>query len=57
MAENTNFVGGEDLLRSRGVDVVNLQDGEITRKIGSRVRGERHIGTRILARWTGLSVA
>jgi creatinine deaminase len=31
MAENTNFVGGEDLLRSRGVDVVNLQDGEITR--------------------------
>ncbi|EIW75840.1 cytidine deaminase-like protein [Coniophora puteana RWD-64-598 SS2] len=28
IGENTNFVGGEDLLRSAGVEVVVLQDGE-----------------------------
>jgi cytosine/creatinine deaminase len=28
MGENTTFVGGEDYLRSRGVEVVNLDSGE-----------------------------
>ncbi len=28
MGENRTFVGGEDLLRSRGVEVVNLDSGE-----------------------------
>jgi len=31
MAENENFVGGEDLMRARGVEVVNLKDPEITK--------------------------
>jgi len=28
MGENRTFVGGEDLLRARGVDVVNLESDE-----------------------------
>lgn len=31
MAENDNFVGGEDLLASKGVEIVNLHDAEITK--------------------------
>lgn len=31
MAENKNFVGGEDVLKAHGVEVVNLQDPKITK--------------------------
>lgn len=31
MAEDKNFRGGDDLLRAHGIEVVNLQDPEVTR--------------------------
>lgn len=34
MGENRTFVGGEDLLRSRGVDVVNLDSEECRQLLG-----------------------
>lgn len=34
MGENKNFVGGEDLMRAKGVEVINLQDPEIIRFFG-----------------------
>ena len=39
MAENTNFVGGEDLLKSRGVEVVNLNDQEMTKMMSDWIKG------------------
>ena len=34
MEENENFVGGEETLRDRGVEVVNFRDAEITKMMG-----------------------
>jgi cytosine deaminase len=31
LGENDNFVGGEDLVRSHGVEVVNLKDEAVTK--------------------------
>lgn len=39
MAENENFVGGEELLRSKGVEIVNLQDPEITKMMSDWIAG------------------
>lgn len=39
MAENDSFVGGEDLLRSKGVEVVNLRDPEITKMMSEWIAG------------------
>ncbi|EKD03252.1 cytosine deaminase [Trichosporon asahii var. asahii CBS 8904] len=39
LAENENFVGGEDLLRSKGVEVVNLQNPEITKMMSDWIAG------------------
>jgi cytosine deaminase len=38
MAENENFVGGEDVLRAHGVEVVNLKDPEITKMFGDWIK-------------------
>ncbi len=39
MAENANFVGGEDLLKSKGVEVVNLKDQEMTKIMSDWIEG------------------
>jgi len=40
LAENTNFLGGEDLLRQRGVEVVNLDDPELKKMMADWIDGE-----------------
>lgn len=40
IGENRNFVGGEDLLRSRGVEVVVLDDAECVELMGSFIAAE-----------------
>lgn len=40
MAEHENFVGGEDLLKAKGVEVVNLQDAEITKMFSDWIASE-----------------
>ncbi|BEJ02955.1 hypothetical protein CcaverHIS641_0101300 [Cutaneotrichosporon cavernicola] len=41
MAENNNFVGGEDLLASKGVEIVNLRDKEITAMMRDWIASDR----------------
>jgi cytosine deaminase len=38
MGENRTFVGGEDLLRSRGVEVVDLDSDECVELLGGFIR-------------------
>lgn len=40
LAENDNFVGGEDFLRSQGVEVVNLKDAEITKMMADWIASD-----------------
>ncbi|KAL1409840.1 Cytosine deaminase [Vanrija albida] len=40
LAENENFVGGEDFLRSQGVEVVNLKDEGITQMMAEWIASE-----------------
>jgi cytosine deaminase len=45
MAENDNFVGGEDLLASKGVEIVNLRDAEITKMMRDWIASD--VGRRV----------
>lgn len=45
MGEHANFVGGEDLLKSKGIEVVNLEDPEITKMFSDWM--ESDVGKRI----------
>lgn len=38
LAENENFMGGEDLLKAHGIEVVNLKDREITKFFGDWIK-------------------
>ncbi|ORY26574.1 putative cytosine deaminase [Naematelia encephala] len=40
LAENRNFLGGEDFLKGKGVQVVNLDDEEITKMMGDWIKSE-----------------
>lgn len=45
MAENENFVGGEDTLQRKGVEVVNLKDETITKMMRDWIAspsGQKH---------------
>lgn len=63
IGENVNFMGGEDLLRSRGVEVVVLDDGRCKELMGRYIREKPEVSPSrwkpsaldiVLKRWTGL---
>ncbi|KLT44870.1 putative cytosine deaminase [Cutaneotrichosporon oleaginosum] len=45
MAENDNFIGGEDLLAAKGVEIVNLRDPEITKMMRDWIASD--VGQRV----------
>lgn len=45
MAENVNFVGGEDLLKAKGIQLVNLESAEITKMMSDWIASE--VGKRV----------
>lgn len=45
IGENDNFVGGEDLLASKGIELVNLKDAELTKMMSDWIASD--IGKRV----------